>query len=509
MEAIAPGSIQDKWTSQLEPSVVWLELLGANRDAIPPYGSPARDVFLNDYYRQEPILAGAVYSILSRVGGWNWVLTGASEMVTRFHSILIEADVMGWTFFIEKFTHDLLVLDRGAFAEIGRDEDGNVAGLYHLDALRCRLTGDYAYPVAWRNSKGEWVKLPRTHVAHQALCPSSRDDQMGLGFSPVSRVIELARNMVLVNQCDRERLRDAPPIGIATTNLNRQQLIEAVQLWKARQEATGNASWPGLLWLTPPGTGIGEKVEVEFVPFSQLPEQFDRKLATEIYVKTIALSFGVDVSEFWQVEHSGATKAAVTIQHQKALGKGLSDIGTGIERLININVLPPGVVFAFDKRSDEEDQLRADLYSQVTRWVTRIFDAGIISAEEARRLLADAGVIPTDMAVGTELVATDVEKVMRAVAVARGEPIISIDRNGRVLNIWKPQRFWPASKQMGLGLEQEVSAPPTLEREIENIPDWRADDIDAWADELSDLVEDLTEEKIEQWLEQGGELELE
>lgn len=449
----------------------------SSKDDVPPYGSPARDVWLSAFWPQEPILAGAVYAMVSKVGAWSYTLTGGRNQVSRSAAILNDAEAgAGWTPFVEKFVLDVLTLDRGGFVEVahtGKDlAQGPVTGIFNFDALRCRQTGNADWPAVWLDEGGRWHKLPFGTVVNQVLMPSTRSQWVGIGYSPVSRAVTSTKILMLLAQYDQQKLANLPPDGIAAvTGLTLDQLTKAFQPYKAHRGNRGSSVFPGVLWLAGGGTGASPNVKVELTSFAQMPEQFDRALTVEIYVKTIALCFGVDVAEFWLVQHAGATKASETIMHAKSKGKGPGDLASGIERWVNSFVVPAGVDFAFDLKDDAADAERALVRKDVAEYVRRLWEptpetgAGIITTEQALRLLAEEQVVPADMSVEPEVVMDDTDKRMRRKAYERGEPIIRMDRQGRVL------RRWPASMQFALGEKA------SLDEEIADLPVWRRADV--------------------------------
>jgi len=220
--------------------------------------------------------------------------------------------------------------------------------------------------------------------------------------------------LILVAEYEKEKLSDLPPNAIAAVSgLTPKQFRDAMKLYSSERENRNNLVYPGILWLVgnPGATGGPGKVSIDMTSFSALPEAFDKKVAVDIYAKTLALAFGVDVNEFWQIEHVGATKASAWIQAQKAKGKFPAVIIATLERAINTFVLPPGVVFRFELQ-DADDRLGlATLHSQEIANVAAMKDANLITEEEGKEILISTRVLSPESTFGPSYVETDITGV--------------------------------------------------------------------------------------------------
>jgi len=393
---------------------------------IPPYGDVARDEYLADLWRREPILAGAVASMAQKVAGLSWTITGGRNRVARYSRLLADVqDGLGWTQFVETLCQDYLVRDNGAFVELGRESRGGaVADLFAMDSSRVRATGRRAYPYVYMPDVGGGgqVLLPKGDVVRLVSMPSPEERRLGLGFSAVSRAVRAARLLVSLHDYDWEKLSNLPPQGIASiTGLTEQQVRGAMTRYDEGRKQRGQQTFPGVLWLASALPG-GPGVQVAMTPFSELPDSFDRETVVNMYVYTLALAFGVDAREFWPATVTGATKADALVQATKAKGKGPAEIIQTLERFINFHVLPEGLRFEFDFQDDEEDERRANIHSLHVQNAVRLFTPpsplateGIVSRDEARRLLVDWGVLPDEYAAAPDEMQedADVHKALR------------------------------------------------------------------------------------------------
>lgn len=404
------SSIQPRFRqSTVDDAFSFMTSVARKADDLPDYGDPQRDVELRKIWKTEPILSGAVSSMVQKMVSVGWTLTGGRNRAARFAGVLHNAEGgAGWGAFIAKLVQDYLTLDRGAFFELGRlSATGPVDDVYNLDALHCTLTGNIESPVLYQAAlDGKTRKLSSDYAVHLASLPSPSEGLKGLGFSAVSRAIKSAKLLLALYTYDSEKLSHMPPEGlVAITGLTFKQVQDAMKMYKDERDKRGQYVFPGILWLA---SALGT-VDVKMIPFSTLPESFDREVVVTLYVYTLALAFGVDAREFWPATVTGATKADALIQAQKAKGKGPGEVMSSIERSINFHVLPDGVSFAFDFSDDEEDRLKAEIDGMRITNAGTLVDKTILSPEEARQLLVTQRVLPDVFATPAVFTSNDVE----------------------------------------------------------------------------------------------------
>lgn len=388
--------------------------------SIPPYGDPHRDFELDKLWHQEPLLAGAVYSMAAKMTALSWQITGRRNLAKKYAELFARAahmDGYDWGGFIASVANDFYVLDRGAFIETARDKDarlspeanrliGPLAEMGHIDALMCTLTGNRREPMMYvSETTGQRIRFKPGEYMHFASMPSPREADLGIGYSAVSRAYRAAKLLMGLHDYDEQKLSNLPPEGVAAvTGLTMTEFMDALKIWRAAREQNNSLTFPQVLWLI--GSQPNAKVGIDFVGFSQLPEHFDRQTVVTQYMNTLALVFGVDAREFWPVSTSSlGTAAESEIQHTKAKGKGSGELISITERHLN-GELPDGVDFAYDTRDVEEDKTASEI---AAGWIGALLplyqsQAGIpedakqpeplITKDQFLRLLIDKGVLP-------------------------------------------------------------------------------------------------------------------
>lgn len=374
----------------------------------PRYDDPARDAWLDNLWKEEPILAGAVYSMTAKMTALKWSITGRRRVATQAAELLSRAASMAgydWGGFISSTANDYYTVNRGVFwetARIGGRIAGRLADIGHIDALACTLTGNSKYPVYYNSfATGQTLRFRPGEYIHFASLPSPREELLGMGFCAVDRANRAAKLLLGLHDYDDEKLANLPPEGVAAiTGLTLDEVNDAMKLWKIARESDKSLTYPQVLWLA--GSQPNVDVNVDFVGFSQIPESFDRESVVRHYVATLALDFGVDAREFWPISSGSlGTAAESEIQHLKAKGKGPGEFISTTERHVN-GELPNDADFGFDTQDIEED---ANAAAVTQAWVSALFPlttAGgaveeILTRENFLRMLADRDIIPDYM----------------------------------------------------------------------------------------------------------------
>lgn len=356
---------------------------GVNKNKLPPYGSIDRDFFLSSCWQDEPILAGAIYSMTAKMTALRWTITGR-RLVARnaAHIFAQAAHINGydWGGFISSTAEDFYTTDRGVFWETARVPTGygkditrligGLAEVGHIDSLACYPTGNTEYPVVYYSDvTGQKLLFQPGEFVHFASLQSSRESNFGIGFCAVSRAYKAAKLLMGLHDYDWEKLNNLPPEGVAAvTGMTIDEFQDAIALWLLKRKQDESLTFPQVLWLI--GSNPGAEVSVDFQGFSQIPESFDRNDVVSQYVNTLALCFGVDGREFWPIS-SGAlgTASESEIQHLKAKGKGPGEFISIVERHLNAE-LPDDAEFAFDTQDINEDMIAATV---AKAWVDVFF----------------------------------------------------------------------------------------------------------------------------------------
>ena len=361
-KAVRSVSIQSRFSDNRNYAYVdTIASLVIKSKQVPAYGDPRRDVYLSNYWKSEPVLAGALDVMVKRMRATGFTVEGGRNNAVKWARALHDADEgNGWTNFIDKWVLDYLTTDLGAFIEIGRDESDRPAGIYNIDTLKCMPWHESDFPFVYLQSTGQAVKLPKDDIIHMSDMTSPRENHRGRGYCAISRILRAADAIIAIYDYEMQKLGKLPPNAVASIQgLTQKQFLDAWEKYKKQRDQVGLDIYGGIFWIG--GDDPNVPVTIALTDLATLPDGFNREAMLESWVKTIALNLGVDVGELWLIQHVGATKASQSIQHQKALGKGTGEIHSMLEMALNVRVLPADVTFQFDFQDDEQDKQAAEI----------------------------------------------------------------------------------------------------------------------------------------------------
>jgi len=423
-----PAKLAGGWSSGLTNFV---NLLAGQDQGCPPWSCPLRRAdYLESVWRNDSRLSGVIFTMVSRIASLGWAIVGPIKKLRRWYDMLAWADEEGWTQFIKLFFADYLTTDEGGILETTRSfyPRGPLVSLWNMDA-RHAIPGPVTLPakteVAGKSTKmkswplifkdqDHWKGLKKGQFLRVASLPTTDQFRRRMGFCFMSRILRYAALADAMLKFQEERVSNLPPEGIATiSGLTRPQVEKAMQEYTLQRKQKNQLTWPGVLWLV--SNTYGQECKVAFTSFRQVWENFSDREANEVFSKVVALDAGIDVSEIWQVEFHGATKAASWLQHKKSLGKGSAEFIVEFERWIARNT-PQDIAFRFDTPDDEQDVTHERIRQMRIKNIKELWvppqgqEEGLLTKEQALELLAMEQVIPNYMAAPTISTVTDIIK---------------------------------------------------------------------------------------------------
>ena len=455
-------SRQPRFETGSQATISFLERLSRwTKDAIiaaPPYTKDTRerDAWLRDFWKQEPLMAGVISSVVAIDKNRGWTLIGGRNQVNRFSLVLRNVNAGGgWRQFTSQQSESFWTADIGAIAEIGRvgTADGPLGALWHVDPTRCKLTGKPETPLAYYPSgQGKRQLWTPGDYMRAVSMPSTDETFNGAGYCALSRALDLTVIMVAVYRHDREMLFAALQKGLLLLQgWDEDDWVEAMESNAEQLTAKEREYYAGLTVLFT----LEQNMDAKLINLSQLPDNFDLTAFSNILMNGYALCFGYDPREFWPV--SGGTLGTgreTEVQAVKATSKGALDFALAFQDNLQ-RELPPTLLFEFEQRDDAGEQLKAQLDEARARAVNEMSKSPVAGAEtltreERRYLYAAAGMIPEEWTVPEEpTVATDTdsetrerllssEQVRRACERYPDEPIVRYTWPGRqIVRLWE------------------------------------------------------------------------
>ena len=403
----------------------WVKLADLEEPEYQP-ASRTRDIWLSQFWKREPHLAGVLNSIISIDTNRGWSLTGGRNQVLRYskilHNWMAAPGSVGYRAGMASASLSYYTSDLGAIVEIGRDgKDGPVRGLYHVDPTRCKLTQYNDYPLRYMPQNGKIQRWRESDYMRMASMISTEEKYNGLGYCFVSRALELAKIMIAVYEHDKEMLGARAPRGILfLQGISEAQWRSAMTARKAELDAEGFKYFNAVAVLA--GSGV-TNVDGKLLALSQLPANFDLQKFTSMLMYGYALCAGYDPSEFYPVQFGSLGRGTeMEVQHQKATGKGgLNYILAFQEQISRDDILPDTLSFQFDQRDDVGEKLQAETAAAWVKVFQMMREAGLnvdgvggISQAEMRQLMAEKGLIPREWTFAQEVSeATDLQETER------------------------------------------------------------------------------------------------
>lgn len=404
-EQAQDASVQARATGEGAGLSLMLWAGAGGSDLIAPWWSRTRDAQLRRFWRTIDHLAGAVYTMESRlktipfhVQPRDFAVKAHVRQAEEYTDILLDESDFGggWGDFYSKFVEDLIVQDNGSFAEIlgnGKPDGpivGRPYGIAALDSGRCQRTADPEFPVVYQSQKGARYKLHYTRVLFTAQMPSPAEEMLGVGMCAVSRCINVSQSLLDILVYKQEKLGSRPKRAIAVTTggLDPEDVKGALML--ADQEMNNQAL---RRYSRIPFVGSRDITDagIDLIDMVSLPDGFDEQQSVTLSMAAISLAFGLDARELFPGLEAGATRAEALIAHIKQRGKGPGDILETTERLINAKFLPRHLELVFDFQDDEQDRQRAEIKNlRATRYVN-LAVAGLLDPRTMREQMLEDG----------------------------------------------------------------------------------------------------------------------
>lgn len=420
------------------------------RDA-PTYSvdSRKRDSWMRDFVKEEPHLSGVLATSVSLDANRKYRLIGGRNQVLKMSARLKNVEYgKGWNRLKRLGAIDYYVTNMGQVIEEETIGDGALESLYHVDAARCRLTGDVDYPIEYTALGGTPMLWPAGSFYRTAGMYNPDESFYQLGYSPVNIAYKLAQIMVAIIDYDLEKLGHLAPRGLLlleSDSLSQDQINTATkETSQAYRESTQNEYYQNLMIL------VDSTLRGDLIELTKMPDNFDVFQFTDYMMKGYALAFGRDVRAFWSVNSGafGGGKEA-EMQAERATYAGQADYSTADQEQMR-RLMPDTILFEYDFEDSQGDLLKAEVAKVWTEVGKNLIDIGY-TKDEATRMLVTNNILDntyletedetTSLQIEREL-ALESEQVQRAVQRYQDEPIVSYESHSD-----KYQVLWEKGSQ--------------------------------------------------------------
>lgn len=391
----AKSSVQDPVTEKdrvyAPGGGLWL-IGGVHDDTLlPPWGSPRRDWELRRYSRAmyNTLFMGAVNNLANEIASTPWQLYGKRNK-NYYQKLLLNAEFgSGWRTFIKKLVYAYCVYDSGMYVEVIARGDplkpvaGRVEGIATLDPLYCEVTGNIQYPVIFLSQTGGYHRLHTTRVRRFVDNPQVDRNFFGKGLSALSRYFGFMYAQILMGKYHVEKLSDLPPAGFAILN-NLPNFSTILAQYEADRKKDGQSIFRNIMQAE--AFDPAEKASIDFVSFSQLPDNFDYDTHMRHDYNLVALSIGVDPQDVAPLSGQGLGSGQQSfVLDSKAKRKTPAILLAEIKTFINTDVLPAYLEMDFTPSDEEGAKQEADT---AQAWVN-VVNAAPLTNEQKIQVLAN------------------------------------------------------------------------------------------------------------------------
>ncbi len=373
---------------------------------LPPYWSPYRDRVLKTSPMREAMWASAIGIATSKVASADWRLEGTK--VTYWNKLLNAADGnQSFVSFQEKQIRDYLLTDNGAFFElvhVSNARGSRLLGITHLPSWRCIRTPSPDVPVIYMDRMGDWHEMKDYQVVTLADEVDGDNLFYGTGHCAAARAWPAIAKLSALELYVYEKISGKRPsrIYLVNANLNDKQLQAAINAGEERANQKGYVMYMDAIMV--PILDPGANASVAAIDLKGLPENFSPEEERIHAMLTYANAIGIDPVELdpnlaARGRALGSGSQAQVLDDKQST-KGLISYHKKVEYLYNEYILPDRVSF-FLGVNDIVDATRRAGIAKVRSESVRVLvgngsEPPIITPEQAKQVLADAGDIPAE-----------------------------------------------------------------------------------------------------------------
>jgi hypothetical protein len=364
--------------------------------ALPPPGSIQRDQLLSQTPGFETMWAALIFKLISKKVAQGFRIEDAEDSQRRIKAAqqLILGYDGSYASGLQRGLQDYLLTDMGMVVEKARQSSARgskIAGLFHLDALRCYPTGDPNKPIVYWSYYGGYHLLDVEDVIRITDLPSPRVEMRGYGFCAASRAWATILKLAAVEVYFREKITGTRNLAIHLVNgVSDKMLRDALNTSDDAREQRGFVLYKGSTIV--PMIEMAATPTVVTIPLAEVPDGFNvTEERTDAY-RRYAHSAGANVEDFVPAPAGLNTGLSTQIRDEALAGQGMAAFDKNWELALTHTTLPGSTTFYMGTGDDWRDQemqakaqkARADKLEVYVR-------AGAISPLQMLNAAVDAG----------------------------------------------------------------------------------------------------------------------
>lgn len=364
--------------------------------ALPPQGSIGRDRLLSQTPAFETMWAALIFKLISKKVAQGFRVEDSDDSERRIKAAqrLILGYDGSYASGLQRGLQDYLLTDMGMIVEKARQSSARgskIAGLFHLDALRCYPTGDPAKPIVYWSYYGGYHLLDAEDVIRITDMPSPRVELRGYGMCAASRAWATILKLAAVEVYFREKITGTRNLAIHLVNgVSDQMLRTALNTSEDAREQRGFVLYKGSTIV--PMIEMAATPTVVTIPLAEVPDGFDvNEERTDAY-RRYAHSAGANVEEFVPAPGGLNTGLTAQIRDEANAGQGMAAFDKNFELALTHTVLPGSTTFYMGTNEDWRDQkMKADAQTARATMLKTYVDAGALSPLQMLNAAVDAG----------------------------------------------------------------------------------------------------------------------
>lgn len=385
---------------------------GALVSPAPELPAPSRatwgvDAVLAATLRVEDMWAGAVNQAVTKLAVRDFEIsdsTDSGRKIRNAQDLVMNFDgPVEYRSGLNKLAQDFLTCRNGCFLEVERVSkapNSKIRALWHLDALRCRRTGNTDYPVIYWDTLGAWHALRSDQVIFFADLPSPRATLYGVGMPAAERAFKTIVKLAAIETYFREKITGARALKLVflSGGISKNKMRQAIETSDAELERKGQIAYKGAVVIP---TETEHPVTVAEVDLAGVADGYNVTDERRDGYLRYANDIGIPVQDLQPLSGQGLGTGTQTIVLDEAgEGRGIVYFSKTLEDKLNWLVMPKSTTFLF-KTNDLRDQAAKAALDQTKAQTLIAMQGtptapGFITREQALNMAADEGLVPKE-----------------------------------------------------------------------------------------------------------------
>jgi hypothetical protein len=362
---------------------------------LPPIGTLTRDRILSNTNYFESMWSALIFKLVSKKVAQGFRIEDADDSQRRIKAA--QSLVLGYdgsyASGLQRGLQDYLKTNMGMVVEKARQSNARgskIAGLFHLDALRCYPTGDPNKPIVYWSTYGGYHLLDAEDVIRVTDLPSPRVEMRGYGQCAADRAWDAILKRAAINIYFREKITGTRNLAIHIVNgISEQQLRDALNTSEDAREQRGFVLYKGSTIIP---MLKNEAPVLVTIPLAEIPDGFDVEQQLRDIDRTYAHAAGANVEEFVPAPAGLNTGLSTQIRDEANAGQGMAAFDKNWELALTHTVLAGSTTFYMGTGEDWRDQeMKAKAQKARADKLKVYLDAGAISALQMLNAAVDAG----------------------------------------------------------------------------------------------------------------------